>query len=321
MGWSLASSGPVLPVDATAARLPEFSSECERSLIIMLSVPTVPQQIERCERSNFNHLVLDIVWFGLALAATSRFLSVYAIRIGASPADLGWISALPALVLLVSSALGTWWRRHFSTSVKALILPAFGFRLVFLLPAFTPFLPIEWQPIYLLMSVTVPAIPQGLAGVTFIVMMREAIFERRITPLLGWRSLMLNLGLAAGALGFGILLEKLPFPLNYQSMFVVAFAFAMLSLWHCSRVSILAPMPSAPKPMPLVEQPPALTPQRSIWRSRTFGSIAFATAVTHGAMFFLVPVTPLYLVERFDATEGFMAIFGMVELMAGAAAR
>lgn len=56
------------------------------------------------------------------------------------------------------------------------------------------------------------------------------------------------------------------------------------------------------------------------WRSRSFQRVAFVTAVIHIAFFTLVPVTPLYLVNRFNADEGFMAIFAMVELAAGAGA-
>jgi MFS family permease len=46
--------------------------------------------------------------------------------------------------------------------------------------------------------------------------------------------------------------------------------------------------------------------------------VAFAAAVTHIAFIAIVPVVPLFLVNRLGATEGFMALFGMVELAAGA---
>ncbi len=44
------------------------------------------------------------LWFGLGLAATSRFLSVYAIRLDATPMLLGWMSALPAILALLTAA-------------------------------------------------------------------------------------------------------------------------------------------------------------------------------------------------------------------------
>src|SRR5690606_10165919 len=82
---------------------------------------TTPSDV--VERSNFNHLVMDIAWFGLALAATSRFLSVYAIRLGGTPADLGWLTSFPALLLLISATFSGWWQQHFPNAVKAVFLP------------------------------------------------------------------------------------------------------------------------------------------------------------------------------------------------------
>ena len=46
------------------------------------------------EQSNFHHLVQNTVWFGLATPATARFLSVYAIHVGATPFQLGLIASL-----------------------------------------------------------------------------------------------------------------------------------------------------------------------------------------------------------------------------------
>ncbi len=93
------------------------------------------------ERSNYQHLVLDIGWFAIALAATSRFMQFYAIRMGADAVALGLMTALPAIILVFSTSLSAWWRSHFNDSVRAIMLPSLGFRFIFLLPAFAPFFP------------------------------------------------------------------------------------------------------------------------------------------------------------------------------------
>ncbi|KAB2856956.1 MAG: hypothetical protein F9K46_13545, partial [Anaerolineae bacterium] len=61
------------------------------------------------ERENFNHLVQDIGWFGLALPATTHFLSAFAIRLGASASLLGLMAAIPALIVLISAGLAGRW--------------------------------------------------------------------------------------------------------------------------------------------------------------------------------------------------------------------
>ena len=272
------------------------------------------KQIKTSEQANFHHFVMDIAWFGLAAAATSRFLSVYAIRLGATPADLGWISSLPALILLGSASMSAWWRRRYGDPVRALFWPGLLMRFLFLLPALAPFLPVRWQPLWLILSVAIPAIPQGVANVAFTVVLRESIDPGRLTSLLSRRQLALNIAVGVGALAFGLWLEKAPFPLNYQVMFVLAFVFALASLWHCMhiRVDEVCELPQVAASAPKQTTNP--------WRSRGFLRVGFVAAVIHFTFFVIIPVTPLYLVNQMGASEGFMALFGMVELTAGALA-
>ncbi len=272
-------------------------------------------QIKTSEQANFHHFVMDIAWFGLAAAATSRFLSVYAIRLGATPADLGWISSLPALILLGSASLSAWWRRRYGNPVRALFWPGLLMRFLFLLPALAPFLPVRWQPLWLILSVAIPAIPQGVANVAFTVVLRELIDPEQMTSLLSRRQLALNITVGVGALVFGLWLEKAPFPLNYQVMFVLAFCFALASLWHCMRIRV-----DEPCELPTVAASAAPVPHTNPWRSRGFLRVGFVAAVIHFAFFVIVPVTPLYLVNQMGANEGYMALFGMIELTAGALA-
>ncbi len=266
---------------------------------------------------NFNHLVLDIAYFGLAMAATTRFLSVYAIRVGATTTDLGWISALPALILLISSSFGVWWSNRYKNPVHALYLPGLLMRLVFLLPAFAPFFPMHLQPLWLIIAVSIPAFPQGPAGVSFQVVMLNAIKPSRMTHLLSKRSLALNITVAIGALVFGVWLEHIPFPLNYQVMFVLAFICGLLSWRHCLAIK-MEPV-SSTQAMLQAEVLP-VKPKFSPWKHQGFRKVATVAAVMHVTMFSIVSLTQLYLVENLGATEGFIALFAMVELAAGALA-
>jgi len=249
-----------------------------------------------------------VAWFGLALAATSRFLSVYAIRLGASPVELGLIASLPAIMLLFSSAFGAWWLRRFRSPTKALIIPGFGFRLLFLLPAFAPLFPPHLQPLWLILSVTLPAIPQGIAGVTFLVLMRSAVPDQHLTALLSRRMMAFNIGLSISALAFGLWLENAPFPFNYQTMFVVAFLLALVSERHCTKIRCLTYTPISQKK----------TTADNPWKAVKFLRVAFVIMVTHIAFTSIMPLTPLHLMNDLGATEGFMALFGLAELSAGA---
>lgn len=267
------------------------------------------RQQQSTESYNFGYLVLDIAWFGVALAATSRFLALFAIRLGASPAELSLIASLPGLLLIISTGFSGWWRQRHSGTIQALFWPSFGFRLIFLLPVFAPFFPMEFRPVWLILAATLPALPQGISGGIFVVMMREAISGERFNKLLSQRAVAMNITIAAGALAFGALLEFVIFPLNYQVMFGVAWVASLVSLWYVARIKVLFP-----EPLPEPEEDPH---KESIWKDKAFQSVAFVGFITHAAFFAAIMVTPLYLVEAFDASEGYIATFGFVELIGG----
>jgi hypothetical protein len=259
-------------------------------------------------RANFRHLVFDIAWFGIAIPATSRFLSVYAIRLDASAMLLGWLAALPAIVALTTSSLAMWWRKKYPDTVHALFWPGLGYRLAFLLPALTPFFPAAWQPAWLIVAVALPAVPQGIASVLFLVTLREGIDSRDLTALMSRRSLVFNTTVAASTLALGVWLSKAPFPANYQIMYMAAFVMALMSLLHVAQIK------------PLVTHPVILTDRPAIrpWRSPAFRQMAITTVIAHIAFFSILPIIPLRLVNEMGADEEFMSIYALAELTAAA---
>lgn len=271
-------------------------------------------QVNTTERANFKHLVLDIAWFGLAFAATNRFLPVFAIRVGATAFELGLISSLPAFLLLVTATLGAWWRNRYHTTLRALMPVAFIVRLPFLLPALTPFFPPQWQPIWLVLSVTLPALAQGMAGVIFVVFIRETVSNQLMTQLLSLRQLALNIGIGIAAVLYGVWLETAPFPLNYQSMYILAFVFALMSQWHVSRCKTIVQTEVQP-PTPLLQ---ALRVPLLAWRSRLFHPVISMAFLTHFTLMIAAPFVTLFLVRQHGAAEGFVAVFGLVELASAA---
>ena len=264
---------------------------------------------ELAER-NFTRLVLDIAWFGLAVPATARFLSVYAIRLDASPVLLGWLTALPAIIALATSGLSAWWRRRHATTVQAIVWPGLGYRFIFLLPAFTPFLPEAWQPWWLVLAVALPAFPQGISSVMFLVMLRESVENSRITALMSRRSLIFNVTVAVGTLAFGVWLEEAPFPLNYQVMFLAAFVFSLMSYLNVQRVQALAPEPVTP-------EPGAVAPVKP-WKSLAFQRVAFICIVMR-VVLHAVADHPAPPGGRAGRSEGVHVDFAVARLIAAAA--
>jgi predicted MFS family arabinose efflux permease len=268
-------------------------------------------KLDAVERTNFNHLVLEAVWFGIAAVTIRQFLAIYAIRLGATPLELGWLEAFPALVLFGSTWLGNWWNMRSSDTVQAIFWPTLWRRMSFLLLALTPFVPPGWQMWWLIFSVALPAIPQSITAVINPVLWREAAGDHRLTNLLSRRSLATNIAIGTGGLAFGFWLERAPFPANYQVMFSAGFLIAMLSLWHIRQIKVV-PANNSPGAQAVMSSLSLLAP----WRSVGFRRVAFVALITYIAHYSMKPVIPLRLVSELGAGEGFMAVYGMVNLIA-----
>jgi MFS family permease len=264
--------------------------------------------------ANFRHLVLDIAWFGVALAATTRFASTYAIRVNATPAEVNLLVALPGIVMLISTLFTGWWRRKFINAVPAQYYPGLFFRFIYLLPAFTPLFPMHLQPAWLIFSATAPALAQGVAGAIFMEFLRHSVPQERVATLFSRRAMALNFMLMIGSLFFGIVLEGLPFPINYQVMFLFAFVLSLVSFWHVNQVKMTDDEPRTS------ETAKPIVSQWYIWKLPSFVWVAMVTLFGHIAYVVIAGIIPMRLMNEMNAGEGYIAIFGLVELGSGALA-
>ncbi len=261
------------------------------------------------ETLNFRHLVYDVLWFGLAFPAIDRFRDVYAIRLGADATQLTWIASLPALMLLFTSSIAACWMSRYSNSSESIRFPGIIFRLMFLLPALTPYIPAQFQLPWLILSFVLPATGQGISAVGFVVMMREGISGSSIPALSSRRTMVMNVSVAISGLAMGFWLERAPFPFNYQLMFVVAFVLSLVSWWHVKQV----------KPVPeLVAPRSPSSPRVNPWKSSSFQQLVVIIAMCFVTFTAIRPLISLYMVNTLHADEWFLSNFGLVELVAGA---
>jgi MFS family permease len=269
------------------------------------------REVAATEAANYSHLVSDIAWFGLGWAAVDRFRAMYALHLGADEYTLNFIAAMPALLLALSATFSLWWRERHVNSVRAILVPTFVFRLIYILPAFATVLPGHLQIPWLIFAAALPGIGQGLSAVLFVVCMQESVAQERMTQLFSRRSVYFNIALALSAVGFGIWLEAVPFPMNYNAMFVVSFGMTLVSMWH---VLQLKPIHHP------VESVISNQPRQSPWKSKAFRNVVIVMAVTFAAFTAVNALIPMRLRNELGATESYIALFGLLELLAGALA-
>jgi hypothetical protein len=184
--------------------------------------------------------------------------------------------------------------------------PALGLRLSFPLLFLAPFLPADWQAPWVIFAMIVPAVPSGIQSVIFLIMIRQAVNQKFLTPLFSRRQTAMNIAIAVSTLAFGLWLDRAVFPINYQVMYIVAFALAMVGWWHLNRVETL--------PTASVMLAARQVADARVWRSAGFRTVAVVAVVIHIGWCAIAPITPLWLVREFGAAEGFIALYGMAEL-------
>jgi MFS family permease len=239
-----------------------------------------------------------------------RFLPYFAIRMGATPLEVGLVTSLPAVVLFLVTGLSSWWYRQYDNSLRAMLWPTILHRMVFLLPVFAPFFPAEWRPPWIILAVMLPAVGQGVSSTVFIVVMREAVTKEKLTLLMTRRKLWMSVAIGAGTLLAGLLLESWAFPLNYQIVFLVGFSGSLISFSHLIRIKVESKEPPASVPLVKLVKQQAHSPDTR--------SVVYVTLTSFISFYFIVGVIPVHL-KSLGANEGFIAIFGVVELLAAAA--
>lgn len=199
---------------------------------------TKARPVPEAYRSNFNHLVFDIAWFGVLNGSAVAFVAVYAARLGADAAQLGLLNAVPALVILTFALPAGRWLRDKPVG-RASVLTSIGQRWFYLVWVFLPllFAP-SGQITALLVTTLLMSIPGTALAISFNALFAAAVPPEWRAQVAGIRNAAFALTSIAVTLACGFLLDALPFPLGYQIVFFIGFIGAMMSTLHLARIKV-----------------------------------------------------------------------------------
>jgi MFS family permease len=189
------------------------------------------------EQNNWN-LYLDIAWFGILSGITSTFVSVFAIRLGASNTLVGLLVSLPALInvfwLMPSARIIERQRRR----LPIIMLAGFLQRVGYLLIALMPFVLCAHQPEALVALVALITFPTAVVSVAFTSLLADVVPADKRAQVVSTRNVLVSTVSTVTVLISGKLLDLLPFPLNYQLLFGAGFAASLVSLYYVSRIQV-----------------------------------------------------------------------------------
>jgi len=193
--------------------------------------------LENPNDRNAWYLVVEIMWASI-LGSAATFNAAFALRLGATNAQVAMLTSIPALLaVLVSLPSGEFLRRRSNTKswlLWSLLLYRFSFVIIAVLP---------W--LRLSKELLGPLVISVIIGFTslahfwnigFIPWFTELIPERNRASVFAARNIAYNATLSLFGFLFGLWLERAAFPGNYQAMYAFGFACSLMSMVYLVKI-------------------------------------------------------------------------------------
>jgi hypothetical protein len=274
-----------------------------RRFLRWFSTPNSPEM----DPENFRNVQIDAVGVGLASAA-APFLSIFLTRLGASTLQVGLLTTMPALTgLLFSIPLGQFLQRQ--TNIVpwfslARLLQLSGYALTGIITFFLP----EWASVIGILGIwALVTIPQTILNISFNVVMNSIAGQNGRYELMSHRWSILGFTTSVTAIFVGQFLDRIPFPLNYQLMFIALSVGGLISYTFSRRIR-LRPIQKTDAIHPGSFRSQAREYVSLILREKPFvkfimNRFVFVTGTTLAA-----PLFPIYFVRVLKAPDSWIAV-------------
>ncbi len=273
-----------------------------------------PRPIPEQFRENFNHLFLDVIWWGVLSGSTMSFIAIYAVRLGANPGQIGLFNAVPAVISLIFALpVGQWFSQR--QAGKKIFWSSVLNRLFYLPLIFMPWMLVNKAQIwFIILSTLVMSIPMTFFTVGFNTLFADAVPADWRGYVVAVRNAAISITAVITSLICGQILNRVQFPLGYQIVFLIGFLGAAVSSYHLWFVHSTHPT----NPIPSKMESPIKNDENKIegvknngnyWQ-RWFGSlrldvvkgpfrkIFFLLFFFHLAQYMGIPIFPLYQVNQ-----------------------
>lgn len=260
--------------------------------------------------SNVQHLFLELPPAAV-LSGAAAFNAAFALRLGATNEEIGLLSSIPALlavlVLIPSGQILGKRSQRMPLINWSLFIHRLGFLLVALVP-FVPGIAHGAAVIWLLIACNPPA---QFFAVGWNSMLADVLPEARRARVFAVRNILNGVVVTASIFLFGLWLDRVAFPVNYQVMYAVGWAFSMLSSYYITRLKVPDSFVPPPQPKKMVSLPALRRQVVDIWRHHPdFVRITVNTFLTNVTIWMVGPIYILYYVRQLGATDGWIGLNG-----------
>lgn len=211
------------------------------------------KELRHNESVNISHGIIQ----SLATSIFQPFLGIFAIRLGASNAQVALLSSLPALMSIISMIPGALFLRRFPMKKRITGLLFLANRVFMLLAALVPLFSRDSRAAWLVVLVGFMNLPGAVANIAWQTLMGDIFPADRRGTVFALRNQWATLVSFAPTLIAGWALDVIRFPVGYQVLFALAFVISLVEVLVFTRLRETQPeeqsIPFAPKddPSPL----------------------------------------------------------------------
>jgi MFS family permease len=263
---------------------------------------------------NVRNLYTETSWFGLLNGLAATFVSVFALRLGATTGQVGWLTALTALVnvvwLIPAARLIERQRRRLPLILITGVLQRLGY----LVMALMPFVVVTGRVEALIAINTLITLPAAVINTAITSLIPDLTPPEHRGQVVSARWLILSAMATVAALGAGRLLDQMPVPLNYQVLLGGGALLSLFSLRFLRRIQVPDEVTAR-----RVDQPheryswsrlrQSLT---NVLSHRAFVRFALASFVFYWGLYLPAALWSVLRVRDLDATDTWIGIIAVV---------
>jgi MFS family permease len=262
-----------------------------------------PRQSARVDRDNILLLYHDVLWSSLLTGVINTFLSVFLLRLGGSAFQVGLLTSLPALGGTFLSLRAARYVHEHRRNLKIVIIPSLLFRLGYPVLALAPLAPAAARTWVYVGIVALSSIPTIISNIALTSQIGDVVRVDRRAHVLSVRNMLSGAGATLAALVGGWVLSLLPFPGNYQFVFIAAFLVSLIGLYHRNR--LILPKGSE-HGLPATAGVPAL----QVLRQPVFRHFCFGLTIYLAGLYLPTALFSLYLVRTLHASDAAVGVVG-----------
>jgi len=265
------------------------------------------------EAHNTRSLYAETAWFGILSGLTATFVSVFALRLGATTEQVGWLTALPALVnviwLIPASRLI---ERH--RGLPLVFYTGLAQRLGYIVMAAMPFFVVSGRVEALIVIQMLVTLPSAVINTAVTAMIPDLVSAENRGQVVSTRWLILAATSTLAALAGGKFLDLLPVPLNYQILLGVGSAVSLLGLVNLRRIKMPGLAPARRTGMAGVRRGRS-QPQgglREVFSERGFVRFTIAAFVFHWGLYLPAALWSVLRVRDLGASDTWIGLIAVV---------